>query len=325
MTALNYFPLGTLSFFNLQNGRPGVFVASFLLAAGWKESRIGQVRFIAGMVKMVTQMMIGPLIDESEYKRSILIIGNVLTSCSCLWIYLKWIEGFWTMAICIVLQGIGESLCFPSLYGITLGIIDKNTLNAQVSLQEMMSHSGNFFYSMAAGLLCWYATSNSSESSSAEMEIDSTFFLVVAFMGCAAVFLTLNIDAASIDQSKARGETINTTKANDTTESTMKGDVHMPSSIITAVLSSDSSSSTNSISSSTHVDAVFGFFLGQGRGNGNSSVDSGNSAGAGRDKNNEDISPLTPGSDGSPAPPGESMRIPVFVAAFFVCICLFHM
>ena len=37
------------------NQRPGIFVAPFLLVRGWRESRIGAVLFISGLVGLIFQ------------------------------------------------------------------------------------------------------------------------------------------------------------------------------------------------------------------------------------------------------------------------------
>ena len=47
--------LGVLSFFTLQGGRPGIYIAPFLIREGWSEQALGVIMLVSGVFKMMIQ------------------------------------------------------------------------------------------------------------------------------------------------------------------------------------------------------------------------------------------------------------------------------
>jgi MFS family permease len=191
--------LGAISLTSLQGGRPGIYLAPFLLLQGFNESNIGVVLFVGGIVKLLSQPVAGILIDRASDKRWLLLLGNTLVIAACIAIYAN-TSNVMFGAIAI---GIGESITFPALYSLTLGLVsssnssdddDGDALKRQIAFNESCQHLGNLLFAVMAGVLVlWYPTDA------------SLFLLLVASMGLVASVLTLLIDNSLVDQHAARG------------------------------------------------------------------------------------------------------------------------
>ena len=222
------FPLGLLSFLNLQGGRPGIFVAPWLLSVGWSEQSIGSALFIAGILKMCIQTPCGHLVDTSRHKRAWLTFANALTIGSCSFMFWDSQQNFESITTCLMLQAIGEACGYPALYSLTLGLVPIDAFQAQVSVNETMNHLGNTFYAVSAGVILWHSSAAviassavgigtgigtdiektaviSAEAAMQDATADGSFFLVVMAMGCLSILLLLTVDAQEIDFDRARG------------------------------------------------------------------------------------------------------------------------
>jgi MFS family permease len=140
--------LGALYFCNQ---RPGIFIAPFLLVRGWRESRIGLVLFISGIVGLICQAPAGELTDETPYKRSIIWCSNLLTIIGCF--CLLYSESFSVIIFAVSATVVSDAFSFPALYSITLGLVGPKGISEQVPFNESLTHCGNAFFAIISGLV----------------------------------------------------------------------------------------------------------------------------------------------------------------------------
>jgi len=220
---LNY-SLALLSAFNLQGGRPGIFVAPFLLASGWSEGHIGQALFAAGLMKMCFQAPCGHFIDSSHNKRSWLAGANAITICACVIMYFSQ-PTYLLFTLCLVAQGMGEAAAYPGLYSLTLGMVPTELVAAQVGINETANHMGSMLYAVLASVSIFISSTAAADTDAkgataggnmevAVMEEASTtagldggrFLFIVVGMGCVALLLLVtHISAKDIDHNRACG------------------------------------------------------------------------------------------------------------------------
>lgn len=140
--------LGSLYFCNQ---RPGIFIAPYLLIKGWKESNIGLVLFISGIVGLLIQAPAGELTDETPYKRLIIWFSNLLTIIGCL--CLLYSNHYGVIIFAVTATIISDAFSFPALYSITLGLMGPKGIIIQVPFNESLTHCGNAFFAIISGLL----------------------------------------------------------------------------------------------------------------------------------------------------------------------------
>jgi MFS family permease len=140
--------LGSLYFCNQ---RPGIFIAPFLLVRGWRESHIGVVLFISGLVGLATQAPAGEVTDETPYKRSIIWSSNILTIFGC--VFLLYSDNFTVIVFAVSATVVSDAFSFPALYSITLGLVGPKGISAQVPFNESLTHCGNAFFAIISGLV----------------------------------------------------------------------------------------------------------------------------------------------------------------------------
>jgi hypothetical protein len=212
---LNIYPLALLSAFNLQGGRPGIFIAPFLLASGWREGRIGQALATAGLVKMCCQAPFGYLIDSTRYKRSWPAAANAVTIIACV-IMLYSEPTYLLFTCCLVAQGMGEAAAYPGLYSLTLGMVPTKIVAAQIGLNETSNHLGNMSFAVLASLSIYASSTVTAESEGeTEARVDivaaagldgGKFLFIVIGMGCIALLLLLlGVDPQDINHDRACG------------------------------------------------------------------------------------------------------------------------
>mmetsp|Transcript_2566 Transcript_2566/g.2713 ORF Transcript_2566/g.2713 Transcript_2566/m.2713 type:complete len:475 (+) Transcript_2566:73-1497(+) len=182
--------LGVISFFSLSGARPGIFVAPHLLLKGWPERDIGFALFVGGITTLVCQTPVGQLIDTMENKRIFILTANILIGLTS--IVLVYDSSYIVVFISLILQGIGNSMSIPAIYGLTLGLVGHDYMVNQVPINETCNHAGNAFYAIFAGLLAFFTTGEG-------------LFWVCAGMGVIGSFCLLTVPSNKIDHNRARG------------------------------------------------------------------------------------------------------------------------
>ncbi len=183
--------LAALNFF-LADARDGLgpFLDAFLATNGWSSMSLGLIATFGGILGMVATPIFGALVDNTPYKRALIVIPVLLVTAAALWTLLQ-------PDVAIVIGGqtvtaIVGAVVGPALMGLTLGLVGEAAFPHQVSRNEFWNHAGN-----VVSLVGVYAA--------------TTFFGMQGIVGlmiltaigtCIAVAC---IDAKKIDHNVARG------------------------------------------------------------------------------------------------------------------------
>mmetsp|Transcript_39987 Transcript_39987/g.40791 ORF Transcript_39987/g.40791 Transcript_39987/m.40791 type:complete len:518 (-) Transcript_39987:267-1820(-) len=182
--------LGLLKFLCPNRDRPGVFVGTYLLLAGWPESHIGQVTFIRSMISLFLQTPSGDLIDKTTKKREV--VALAVTGVSLSGLSTVYFRAYWPVAIAMFIQGIALTLIAPAMYGLTLGLVGSERMAQQTSINEMCDHAGTVIFATFAGLLAYFYD-------------DTIIFWVVFIMSLQTIGCLFMIRPHMIDHDRARG------------------------------------------------------------------------------------------------------------------------
>ena len=169
--------LGLLSFFTLQGGRPGIYLAPFLIREGWTEQALGVLLLVSGVFKMLIQNVVGSFVDSYKRKQQLIILANCMVSIPCLLLYNQSHPSFALLMALLCAISFGEAIAYPALYGITRGMTTQlYHSNYQweqvVSENEQANHLGNVTFALLAGLLSLLVHHDR-----------GYFFMIVACMG----------------------------------------------------------------------------------------------------------------------------------------------
>jgi len=184
--------LGIISFFTLSGARPGIFIAPHLLMNGWPEKDIGLALFISGITTLAVQTPVGLLIDMVENKRLFILTANALIGLTS--IVLVYNSSYALVFSSLVIQGIGNAMGIPAIYGLTLGLVGSEGIITQVPVNETCNHAGNAFYAILAGVLAFFTTGDG-------------LFWICAAMGLVGSFFLLTVTSNKQNHDRARGLT----------------------------------------------------------------------------------------------------------------------
>lgn len=168
-------------------------MAPYLLMHGWSEKNIGLALFAGGITTLVVQNPIGQMIDVTANKRIFILSGNILVALTSIMLIVN--TKFNIVIICICLQGLGNAMTMPALYGLTLELVGSEGMISQVPVNETCNHAGNAFYAIIGGVLAYKSYG------------DGVFWTVV-FMGVVGSFCLLFVDNQTtlhFEQSVATG------------------------------------------------------------------------------------------------------------------------
>src|SRR6476469_6925334 len=115
-------PLDWLNFFLADiRGGLGPYVGVFLLTqAGWNQATIGAVLTVSGLIGITLHAPIGALIDATNYKRSLIIVGTCALAVSALAI--AWAPTFPVIFSADILMAVAGAIFAPTVAAITLGM-----------------------------------------------------------------------------------------------------------------------------------------------------------------------------------------------------------
>ncbi|MBE7220081.1 MAG: MFS transporter [Caulobacteraceae bacterium] len=188
--------LDALNFF-LADVRDGLgpYLAIYLIAVrgpnqGWNEATTGLVMTIAGIAGLLVQTPAGALIDRSNHKRLIVIVGALAVTASCL--VLPFISNFALVAASQSVAGIAGAVFPPALAAITLGIVGPKMFSKRVGRNEGFNHAGNAVSAALAGGLAYLFG-------------PIVVFWLMAVLAVLSIGATLMIPADAIDDELARG------------------------------------------------------------------------------------------------------------------------
>jgi predicted MFS family arabinose efflux permease len=185
-------PLLALNFFmaDMQSGI-GPFVGVFLQSHGWASGLIGSAMTLGNVAGMLITTPIGGFIDETNYKRSWVIIpgiGVVLAS-----VVILFSQDFWAVAASQIATSIAGAAIVPAVTGITLGIVRQRGFNRQNGRNQAFNHAGNMTGAAVSGYLGWHYGY-------------TAVFLLAALFGAISIACVLMIPDQTIDHRAARGK-----------------------------------------------------------------------------------------------------------------------
>lgn len=172
-------------------GGLGPYVSVFLLTeAGWDQATIGLVLTISGLIGISMHAPIGALIDATQAKRGLIVIGVVaLSACA---IAIAWCPIVPIVFAADVTMAILGAVFAPVVAAITLGLVDRDTLAARLGRNAAFDRTGNLFIAAVAAAV-------------GTVLGQRAVFYLVPFFGVWTVWVVLSIPSHSIDHQRARG------------------------------------------------------------------------------------------------------------------------
>jgi len=172
-------------------GGLGPYVSVFLLTeAGWDQATIGLVLTISGLIGISMHAPIGALIDATQAKRGLIVVGVVaLSACA---IAIAWRPTIPVVFAADVTMAILGAVFAPVVAAITLGLVDRDKLAARLGRNAAFDRTGNLFIAAVAAAVgtAWG---------------QRAVFYLVPFFGVWTVWVVLSIPSHTIDHQRARG------------------------------------------------------------------------------------------------------------------------
>ncbi|MGF9764201.1 MFS transporter [Microvirga sp. 0TCS3.31] len=172
-------------------GGLGPYVSVFLLTeAGWDQATIGLVLTISGLIGISMHAPIGALIDATQAKRGLIVVGVVaLSACA---IAIAWRPTIPVVFAADVTMAILGAVFAPVVAAITLGLVDRDTLAARLGRNAAFDRAGNLFIAAVAAAV-------------GTVLGQRAVFYLVPFFGVWTVWVVLSIPSHTIDHQRARG------------------------------------------------------------------------------------------------------------------------
>ena len=185
-------PLDWLNFFLADvRGGLGAYVGVFLLTqAHWNQATIGAVLTVSGLIGITLHAPIGALIDATNHKRGLIIVGTCALAASALAI--AWAPTFPVVLSADILMAVAGAIFAPTVAAITLGMTPQQALPARLGRNAAFDRAGNIFIAVLAGLVGWAFSQRA-------------VFYLVPFFAVLTSLAVLSIPANAIDHDRARG------------------------------------------------------------------------------------------------------------------------
>lgn len=183
--------LDWLCFF-LANVRDGLgpYLAMYLLVAKqWSPSDIGLAMAVPGFVRILSQTPAGAFIDNTNFKRGLIVISSLIVAAGCFIDVLVPVFGIIISSQLII--GIATSVYTPTIAAITLGMVGYDNLARRIGRNESFNHIGNVCNAIAAGLIGHFVSYEA-------------IFYVISVMCVASSISVLFIKGKDIDHKRAR-------------------------------------------------------------------------------------------------------------------------
>jgi MFS family permease len=178
-------------------GGLGPYVSVFLLTeAGWDQATIGLVLTISGLIGISMHAPIGALIDTTQAKRGLIVVGVVALSVCA--VAIAWHPMVPIVFAADVTMAILGAVFAPVVAAITLGLVDSDKLAARLGRNAAFDRTGNLFIAAVAAAVgtAWG---------------QRAVFYLVPFFGVWTVWIVLSIPSHAIDHQRARGWVLSTT------------------------------------------------------------------------------------------------------------------
>src|SRR5688572_15403812 len=172
-------------------GGLGPYVSVFLLTeAGWDQATIGLVLTISGLIGISMHAPIGALIDATQAKRGLIVVGVVaLSACA---IAIAWCPIVPIVFAADITMAILGAVFAPVVAAITLGLVNRDKLAARLGRNAAFDRAGNLFIAAVAAAV-------------GTVLGQRAVFYLVPFFGVWTVWVVLSIPSHTIDHQRARG------------------------------------------------------------------------------------------------------------------------
>jgi MFS family permease len=171
-------------------GGAGPFLGVYLRVLHWQAGSIGIALATANAASILTQMLMGALVDAARRKRLIIIIASIAVTIACLMAFLH--PFFWWVIASQLIIGVSDAAFGPTIAGMSLGLVGRRRFDRRAGRNQALNHSGNVATAVAAGLVSkLYGIGN--------------VLLLIAALGIASFLAVLGIKADEIDYEAARG------------------------------------------------------------------------------------------------------------------------
>lgn len=182
--------LNALNFFMADVNGLGPYVGVYLQQEHWSVEAIGAALTMGGFATMIATTPFGALIDQTKWKRAIVVASALATVVASFTILLS--SAFVVVAGSQIATGIAAAAIGPAVAGITLGLVKQRGYAHQLGRNESFNHAGNITAAVIAGALgymygLWIA------------------FAVMAAMAFFSVVSICFIDGREISYRAARG------------------------------------------------------------------------------------------------------------------------
>lgn len=133
----------------------GIYLAVYLLAEHhWRPGDIGIVMSLPWLIGILVQPLVGALIDNTTYKRHLLVAGSAAIAFSAV-IVIFW-PSFWPMVAAQSLVGLFQAVYPPAVAAITLGMVGHARLPARIGRNESLNHAGNMLAAIMNVVMALY-------------------------------------------------------------------------------------------------------------------------------------------------------------------------
>lgn len=136
------FALAALNFF-LADARDGLgpFLDAYLATNGWSPFALGMIATFGGVLGMVATPAFGALVDNTPYKRALVIVPVIVVTAAAL-------ATLAIPSVAVVIGGqtvtaIVGAVIGPAVMGLTLGLVGEAAFPHQVARNEFWNHAGN--------------------------------------------------------------------------------------------------------------------------------------------------------------------------------------
>lgn len=182
--------LNALNFFMADVNGLGPYVGVYLQQQQWSPALIGAVMTVGGFATMAATTPFGVLIDQTKWKRAIVVASALATVAASFLILFS--NAFAVVMVSQIATGVAAAAIGPAIAGITLGLVKQGGYPHQLGRNESFNHAGNIAAAAIVGLFgymygLWVA------------------FAVMAVMAFFSVVSIALIDERDISHAAARG------------------------------------------------------------------------------------------------------------------------
>jgi MFS family permease len=172
-------------------GALGPYLVVYLVTQQhWTQSSVGLVTMIGGLIGLSAQVPIGILIDATQAKRAMIVVGVAVLAVGATVFFLA--PSFWPILFAHAAMSVAGDVFSPTLAAITLGLYTRETLARRTGRNAAYDHAGNVAIAIITAGIGYYFSQRA-------------VFLLVPIFAVLTIFAILAIPGDAIDHSRARG------------------------------------------------------------------------------------------------------------------------